>query len=83
MKSWKTTVAGVLTALLLAFGEINALMGGEAIKVQNDQGEVVTVSDDKFDITVLLAAGTLAWGLIASRDDNVSSEGVKASKNVR
>ncbi len=60
MKSWKTTVAGVLTALLPVLNAVLAFL-------DNDPATVP-------DWGLAVAAITAGLGLIFARDNNVSSE---------
>ena len=60
MKSWKTTVAGVLTALLPVLNAVQAFLDNDPLTVP--------------DWGLAVAAITAGLGLIFARDNNVSSE---------
>lgn len=63
MKSWKTTLTGVLTVIIAA---------GTAIKLLLTGGQP--------DWTATIAAITAGLGLIAARDNSVTSEQAGAKK---
>lgn len=60
MKSWKTTAAGVLTALIPVLNAVQAFIDGDPATVP--------------DWGLAIAALTAGLGLIFARDNNVSSE---------
>lgn len=64
MKSWKTTVAGILTIVSAVSGAALAFLDGNP--------------NTNVDWTTVAAAITTGWGLIVARDNNKSSETVGA-----
>ena len=60
MKSWKTTVSGLLAALTVIFGQVTNLFDGDSNTVA--------------DWNIVIATVMTAIGLFNSRDNNVSSE---------
>ena len=60
MKSWKTTVAGVLTAIIPVLNAVQAFIDGDPATVP--------------DWGLAIAAVTAGLGLFFARDNNVSSE---------
>lgn len=60
MKSWKTTVAGVLTAIIPVLNAVQAFIDGDPATVP--------------DWGLAIAAVTAGLGLIFARDNSVSSE---------
>jgi hypothetical protein len=60
MKSWKTTVAGVLTALLPVLNAVSAFLDNDPLTIP--------------DWGLAIAAVTAGLGLIFARDNGVSSE---------
>jgi len=66
-KSWKTTVAGILAALVLVAGQAQALL--------DDDPETVV------NWNIVVGAIVTAVGLLMARDNNVTSEesGAKAA----
>lgn len=64
MKSWKTTVAGALTALIPVLNAVQAFIDGDPATVP--------------DWGLAIAGVTAGLGLIFARDNNVSSESAGA-----
>ena len=60
MKSWKTTVAGILTALIPALSAVSAYLDGDPLTTP--------------DWGLAIAGITAGIGLLFARDNNVSSE---------
>jgi hypothetical protein len=60
MKSWKTTATGIITIVIAV---------GSAVKTLIDNDPSTNP-----DIGATIAAVTVGFGLIAARDNNVSSE---------
>ncbi len=72
MKSWKTTAAAVATALGTLLMLLPALLDGDPATV--------------VDFSMLMQAGVglaVAFGFWKARDDDVSSEGLMAAKDVQ
>lgn len=65
MKSWKTTVAGILTALIPTLNAVSAFLDGDPLTIP--------------DWGLAIAGITAGLGLLFARDNSVSSEdaGVK------
>ena len=64
MKSWKTTVAGILTALIPALTAASAFLDNDPLTIP--------------DWGLAIAGITAGLGLLFARDNNVTSEGAGA-----
>lgn len=69
MKSWKTTVGGIVAALMMALPEVCDILG---IVVEGQ-------TDGVFDWSKVAAAGAILVALWKARDDDKSSEDVGAN----
>jgi len=65
VKSWKTTVSGVLMIIMAVAGAVQAALAGTDVSV-----------------TALLAAISAGVGLIAARDNGVTSEQAGAKRGL-